>query len=413
MSQYPNIVLVLKDKQAMYKLFPLLFLFCCLQLPAQELYQWKNDRPRWATFENPAAKPGAGGMENNSAKGHAFEPIEAGASATLLNVQGAGMVQRIWLTVSNRSPEMLRALRIDMYWDGEESPAVSAPLGDFFSISHGRILPFENALFSSPEGRSFNCFIPMPFRKGARITVTNESDKRLDLFFYDVDFQLVDKLLDDALYFHCHWRRELKTALGKDFELLPDVAGRGRLLGVNMGLITAPEYGKSWWGEGEVKIYLDGDGKFPTIVGTGAEDYVGSGWGLGKFIQRTQGCPVADDSTGYWSLYRFHLQDALFFRQNLRATVQVLGGYMRDDVRTMAAAGAPLIPVTINVPAGCIKLLEGKHPALQDADFPNGWVNFYRSEDYCSTAYFYLDKASNKLPPLAPVGLRVAKMSKP
>lgn len=385
-------------------------LLCCLQATAQELYQHKKDKPRWATFENPKATPGAGGKENQGAKGHAFEPIEAGASATLLDIKGTGIVQRIWLTVSDRSPEMLRALRIDMYWDGESAPAVSAPLADFFSISHGRILPFENALFSSPEGRSFNCFIPMPFRKSARITVTNESGKRLDLFFYDVDFQLMEALPPDALYFHCHWRRELKTALGKDFDLLPAVTGRGRLLGVNMGLITAPEYGKSWWGEGEVKIYLDGDGRLPTIVGTGAEDYVGSGWGLGKFIQRTQGCPVADDSLGFWSVYRFHLEDALFFQQGLRATIQVLGGYMRDDVRTMVAAGTPLIPVTINVPAGCIKLLEGSHPPLESPDFPNGWVNFYRSEDYCATAYFYLDKPSNGLPALGPVDLRTSKM---
>lgn len=384
--------------------------FCCLQAPAQELYQWKKDRPRWATFENPQAAPGAGGKENQGAKGHAFEPIEAGASATLLDVKGAGMIQRIWLTVSDRSPEMLRALRIDMYWDGESKPAVSAPLGDFFSISHGRILPFENALFSSPEGRSFNCFIPMPFRKSARITVTNESNKRLDLFFYDVDFQLLEALPPDALYFHCHWRREQKTALGEDFDLLPNVTGRGRLLGVNMGVITAPEYGKSWWGEGEVKIFVDDDGRFATIVGTGSEDYVGSGWGLGKFIHRTQGCPVADDSLGIWSIYRFHLEDALFFQKGIRAAIQVMGGYMRDDVRKMVAAGTPLVPVTINVPAGCIKLLEGDHPPLESADFPNGWVNFYRSEDYCATAYFYLDRPSSGLPGLAPVALRVAKM---
>ncbi|MBK9014647.1 MAG: DUF2961 domain-containing protein [Saprospiraceae bacterium] len=391
----------------MDKLILLPFLFFSLNLHAQALYQHRPDQPRWATFENPKATPGAGGMENQSAKGHAFEPIEAGASATLLDVSGTGIVQRIWLTVNDRSPEMLRSLRLEMFWDGEAKPAVSVPLGDFFSISHGQTMPFENALFSSPEGRSFNCFIPMPFRKGARIVVTNDSAKRLDLFFYDVDFQLVESLPADALYFHCHWRRELKTTLGEDFELLPNVAGQGRLLGVNMGLITAPEYGKSWWGEGEVKIYLDGDGKYPTIVGTGAEDYVGSGWGLGKFINRTQGCPVANDSTRQWSLYRFHLDDALFFQKNMRATIQVLGGYMRDEVRKMVA---PFIPVTVNVQAGCIKLLEPGAPKLSDPNFPDGWVNFYRSEDYCATAYFYLDKPVSNLPGLPPLTIRVAGM---
>jgi len=388
-----------------YLLLPLLFFASFLN--AQNLYQFRSDQPRWATFENPKAARGAGGMENQSAKGHAFEPIEAGASATLLDVKGTGIVQRIWLTVNDRSPEMLRSIRLEMFWDGEVKPAVSVPLGDFFSISHGQTMPFENALFSSPEGRSFNCFIPMPFRKAAKIVVTNDSPKRLDLFFYDVDFQLVDALPDDALYFHCHWRRELQTTLGKDFELLPNVTGRGRLLGVNMGLITAPAYGKSWWGEGEVKIYLDGDGKYPTIVGTGAEDYVGSGWGLGKFINRTQGCPVANDSTRQWSIYRFHLDDALFFQQNMKATIQVLGGYMRDDVRRMTA---PLIPVTVNVQQGCIKLLEPGAPKLSDPKFPDGWVNFYRSEDYCATAYFYLDKPSNELPPLPPLEVRTAGM---
>ena len=305
----------------MTKVFLFIPLICCLHLPVQELFQWENDRPRWATFENPKAAPGAGGKENKTAKGHAFEPIEAGASTTLLDVKGAGIVQIIWLTVNDRSPEMLRALRLDMYWDGATKPAVSVPLGDFFSISHGRIMPFENTLFSSLEGRSFNCFIPMPFQKSARITVTNESEKRLDLFFYDVDFQLVDTLPKESLYFHCHWRRELITVLGKDFDLLPNVEGRGRLLGINFGLITAPEYGKSWWGEGEVKIYTNGDGEFPTIVGTGSEDYLGSGWGLGKFINRTQGCPVAEDCTGFGSLYRFHLEDAQFFQKNMRATI--------------------------------------------------------------------------------------------
>ncbi|MBI1228032.1 MAG: DUF2961 domain-containing protein [Bacteroidetes bacterium] len=386
------------------------FVLYSFQLPAQTLYQYRNDQPRWATFENPKAARGAGGMENQSAKGHAFEPIEAGASATLMEVQGAGIVQRIWITINDRSPEMLRSLRLEMFWDGEKKPAVSVPLGDFFSISHGQTMPFENALFSSPEGRSFNCFIPMPFRKGARIVVTNDSPKRLDLFFYDVDFQLVDKLPDDAMYFHCHWRRELKTTLGKDFELLPNVTGWGRFLGVNMGLITAPEYGKSWWGEGEVKIYLDGDGQFPTIVGTGSEDYVGSGWGLGKFINRTQGCPVANDSTRQWSLYRFHLEDALFFQKNFRATIQVLGGYMRDEVRKFIADKVPLTPVTVNVQQGCIKLLEPGAPKLSDPDFPDGWVNFYRTEDYCATAYFYLEKPTDELPPLPNLELRTAGM---
>jgi hypothetical protein len=367
----------------------------------------RPDSTRWATFENPKTLRGAGGMENKTAKGHAFEPILAGATTTLLDTKGCGVVQRIWLTVDDRSPQMLRSLRLEMYWDGAAKPAVSVPLGDFFSIAHGATMPFENAFFASPEGRSFICTIPMPFRKGARITVTNDSGKKLNKFFYDVDFQLVPSLPADALYFHCHWRRETQTVLGQDFNLLPEVKGRGRLLGVNVGLITAPEYGRSWWGEGEVKIYLDGDGQFPTIVGTGAEDYVGSGWGLGRFLQRNQGCPVAQDTAGgKWAFYRFHVDDPVFFQQKIRATIQLMGGYMRDDVRKMIRAGAALTPVSINTDDATIKLFEGKHPDIFADDFINGWVNFYRREDYCATAYFYLDQPSNGLPPLPAVAVR-------
>jgi hypothetical protein len=390
----------------------ILSLFLCLSflsLSAQQLYKMKDDQTRWTSFENQKAEVGQGGAENKTAKGHAFEILEAGASVTLLDVKGAGVVQRIWLTFIDRSPEMMRSLRLEMFWDNEKTPAVSVPIGDFFSISHGQTMPFENALFSNPEGRSFNCFIPMPFRTGARIIITNDSPKRLDLLFYDVDFQSVKSIPEDALYFHCHWRRELKTKLGNDFDLLPLVEGNGRFLGVNMGVITAPEYGKSWWGEGEVKIYLDGDEKLPTIVGTGTEDYIGSGWGLGKFLNRTQGCTIANDSTGLWSIYRFHIDDALYFHKKIRATIQVLGGYMLDDVRNMEKAGVKIVPVTVNQrDKGCIKLLEGNFPPLQDESFPKGWVNFYRSEDYCATSYFYLDSPSDKLPSIQPIEIRVA-----
>ncbi|AEE48293.1 glycoside hydrolase family 172 protein [Haliscomenobacter hydrossis] len=385
-------------------------LFSCSLLAQDPLYRMSTDKPRWATFENPKAATGVGGMENKTAKGHAYEPIKAGEVKTLLSVTGMGIVQRIWLTFNDRSSAMMRALRIDMYWDGATQPAVSAPIGDFFGISHGQIMPFENALFSSPEGRSFNCRIPMPFRKGARITVTNESDKELGLFFYDVDFQRVTALPPDALYFHAHWRREHKTELAKDFNMLPEVTGKGRFLGVNVGLITAAEYGKSWWGEGEVKIYLDGDGQFPTIVGTGAEDYIGSGWGLGKFIQWYQGCPIANDSTRQWSFYRFHIPDPIYFQQKLRATIQVLGGHSRDDVRRMLKEGTALIPVSLSHDKGFVRLFEGNPPALDAADFPDGWVNFYRQEDYCATAYFYLDKPVNGLPALAAVQVRTKGM---
>jgi len=260
--------------------FTLTWAACNLQ--AQELYQLEKGRsPRWASFENPTATKGAAAQSNQSAKGHAFDSLKAGESVVLLDYTGSGIIRRIWLTISDRSPEMLRSLTLRMFWDGATNPAVLVPLGDFFSVSHGQMCALESALFSNPEGRSFNCFIPMPFRRSARVVLSNESTKALSHLFYDIDFEAVHKLPKDALYFHGYWNRQLNTKLGVDFEILPSVKGRGRFLGVNLGVIANPAYENSWWGEGEVKMYLDGDEAHPTLAGTGTEDYVGTAWGLG------------------------------------------------------------------------------------------------------------------------------------
>jgi hypothetical protein len=195
---------------------------------------------RWASSENFEGEKGKGGQVNAGRKGSAAFPFKAGEKRTLAKAEGtSGMVRRIWVTINDRSPEMLRGIRIDMYWDGADKPAVSAPLGDFFSQSLGRMAnPFQSALFSSPEGRSFNCYVPMPFRKGMRIEVTNESGKDLAMFFYDVDYTIGDRIGDNALYLHAHWRRENPTTLQRDFEILPEIKGRGRYLGCVLGAIA-------------------------------------------------------------------------------------------------------------------------------------------------------------------------------
>src|SRR5690349_6688598 len=217
-----------------------------------------------------------------------------------MNYSGAGTIRRIWITVSRRTQATLRAIRLEMYWDGVSTPAVSAPLGDFFGVGLGRKTPFENALFSDPEGRSFTSYIPMPFRKGARVLLINESKSSIHLF-YDIDFLQVKEQKPGVLYFHTYWSRKSVSKLGEDFEILPYVKGKGRYLGMNMGIITDPSYQNSWWGEGEVKIFLDGDEELPTLNGTGTEDYIGTGWGQGKFAHLYQGCLVADTLTREWA----------------------------------------------------------------------------------------------------------------
>lgn len=379
---------------------------------AQDLFRFPSDGAEsvWVSFENPQGKKGAGGHENRGAKGHPAEEMAPGESKVLLDLQGTGIIQRIWLTVSERDPVTLRSLRLDMTWDGAARPAVSVPLGDFFGIALGRRVPFENAFFSDPEGRSFNCAIPMPFRTGARVTLTNETNKPVTLF-YDINLTRLPELGTDALYFHAFWNHNGGTALGEDFEILPAVRGRGRFLGCNLGVVTDPAYGSSWFGEGEVKIFLDGDTALPTLVGTGTEDYIGTAWGQGAYVHRYQGCPIADEKNRQWAFYRLHVPDPVYFRSGCRVTIQQIGGDWRDKVRGYAAAGAKLAPITVATSAGLQKLLELPEPPdlqdLQDAAFPDGWTNFYRIDTTSATAYFYLEAPSSDLPPLAPLDARL------
>jgi hypothetical protein len=379
--------------------------FCNIEFGyAQEIYKMPdNAKTRWSSFENPTAAEGTGGKENDKAKGHAFDNIKAGESKILLSVNGSGIIKRMWLTLNDRTPQMLRSLKIEMFWDNSEKPAVSAPLGDFFGVGLGRKTAFENELFADPEGRSFICYIPMPFKTAAKIVITNESNKDLKYLFYDIDFLLTDKWDPESLYFHCCWNRKRKTELGKDFEILPKVLGVGRFLGTNIGVKADSIYEYSWWGEGEVKIYLDGDTEYPTLVGTGTEDYIGTGWGQGKFYNRYSGCLIADTAKKEWAFYRYHIPDPVYFSKDCRVAIQQIGGDSKEKVIKLIEKGVPLIPVSIDAKP-FMKILEILPvPDLKDKNLPSGWTNFYRQDDWSATAYFYLNTPANNLPKLLPV----------
>jgi Protein of unknown function (DUF2961) len=391
-----------------HALLIMLFCFSFLRASTQDWFKMPaGTETRWSSFENPTAAKGKGGSENRNAKGHPSEMFAPGESKTLLNVSGAGIIQRMWMTISDRSPQTLRGIKIEIFWDGASAPAVSAPLGDFFGLAHGRKIAFQNALFSDPEGRSFTSYIPMPYKKGARIVLVNEGNVTVNLF-YDVNFQQVKSHGSDVLYFHAYWNRIEKTELAKDFVILPNIKGKGRFLGTNMGIITDPLYEKSWWGEGEVKIYTDSDSDLPTLNGTGTEDYIGTGWGQGLFTHQYQGCLVADESTRQWAFYRYHIPDPVYFNNNCKVTIQIMGGEMTDNVRRYANNGAPLIPVTVAAEKEFVKLMDQKPvPQLNDDSFPKGWTNFYRSDDVSATAYFYLDAPVNGLPVIQPASVRM------
>ncbi|HEY6979045.1 MAG TPA: glycoside hydrolase family 172 protein [Chitinophagaceae bacterium] len=387
------------------KIFFLIYLLLVMTFTqAQELYQMpSNTQSRVSSFENMNGLKGEGGKTNKTAKGNAFEFVKAGETKTLLDIKSAGSIQRMWCTVNDRSVEMLRSLRLQMFWDGSSKPAVDVPLGDFFGVGLGKTVAYQSALFSNPEGRSFNFYIPMPFKKAAKVVLINESKKDIFLF-YDIDFVQWQQPPENMLYFHAYWHREITAPLEKDFELLPLVKGRGRYLGVNVGVNTDSAYPNTWYGEGEVKMFIDGDSKYPTINGTGAEDYIGTGWGEGSFTHMYQGCTIADEKNRQYAFYRFHIPDQIFFYTDFKATIQRIGGGDYAVVNELQKKGVLLKPVSASTDTGFVRLFDLQHtPSLQDENFPKGWVNFYRVDDYSATAYFYLDKPASELPVLAPV----------
>lgn len=395
---------------------------------AQELYTAPDPdvNTRWISPENPTGEKGKGGLTNKGAKGNAFYIIQPGETKTLMDVKGAGIVQRMWMSGTiAKNAEQRRAVVINMYWDGAEKPAVSAPIGDFFGIGLGMMAKFDNELFSSPEGRSFNFTIPMPYRKAAKIEVVNEASSQV-LFWYDINYLEMVRVPDDAMYFHTYWSRDVKTELGKDFEILPELNGTGRFLGTNVGVIGDKGYLGSWFGEGEVRVFLDGDQDHPTLQGTGTEDYIGTGWGQGVYHAQRFGSLISSKEHDLYAFYRFHTADAVFFHEDIRVTIQQMGNSNRTNMRQMVKDGMEIIPVwnlethgqdVINgkgKPMEHIRFLDMQNPPdLMSDDFPpSGSTNYYRRDDVSATAYFYLDQPESNLPPIAPVKLRLKDMKK-
>lgn len=394
---------------------------------AQELYKAPapSTHTRWASPENPGAAKSKAGMSNKGAKGSAFFTLKAGEKLVLLDVKGSGIIHRMWLSGTiPRSEEQRRLIRIDMYWDGETKPAVSAPIGDFFGNGLGLSVPFQNALFSNPEARSYNFTIPMPYRSGARIVLTNESSSHA-LVWYDINFT-EEKVPADALYFHAFWNRSVKTTLGQDYIILPEIKGKGRYIGTNVGVIGDPAYRNTWFGEGEVKIFLDGDTNIPTLSGTGTEDYIGSGWGQGEYYNAYQGSLVSDNANDLYTFYRYHLPDPVYFHTACKVTLQQIGNTSVQHLRELQKSGAAVIPVQVfmkgdnedifhlkgKAPEQWLLLDRKELPPIQDTvyDTRSFGANFFRSDDVSATAYFYLDKPSSILPALPNAGLRIKDM---
>lgn len=321
--------------------------------------------------ENPTGEKGKGGMSASvlgpSRKGSpCLKDIAPGETVTLASISGSGMITHIWITVDNKTSDserfVLRDLVLRMYWDNETTPSVEVPLGDFFCCGFGEDYLVDSALVTVVPARGLNAYFSMPFRKHAKITLENQHANPIPAFFYQVDYLLGMSHTDDILYFHAQWRREKITQLKKDYTIIDGIKGAGTYLGTFLALSTLERY---WWGEGELKFYIDGDADYPTICGTGMEDYFGGSWSFasqvdGQTVEHTYttqylGYPFYsksdtaihnpyhnDDCPPMRAFYRWHLPDPIFFQRDLRVTVQQIGvGFgglfeRQDDLSSVA-----------------------------------------------------------------------------
>ncbi|OGO50577.1 MAG: hypothetical protein A2148_04840 [Chloroflexi bacterium RBG_16_68_14] len=320
-----------------------------------------------------------------------FWLLQPGETRTLAQIEGPGCVRHIWVTLASRESAYPRRSVLRMYWDGAPTPCVEVPTGDFFGIGHGIVKEFWSLpLTMSPQdGRGFNCFFPMPFATGARIDITNEGERRLVVYFY-IDYEEYDRPLEDVGYFHAQWRRQNPTdgwgddtrrfakdqayreevwstpnLTGEGNYVILEARGRGHYVGCNLNIDCFQRLKNDWYGEGDDMIFIDGD-TAPTLHGTGTEDYFNTAWGpRQEFCAPYHGLPLTQGTEkwpyrGKHSMYRFHIEDPVHFRESIRVTIE------------------------------------------------HGHANNL-SNDYSSTAYWYQTEPHVEPPPLPPVGERLPR----
>jgi hypothetical protein len=304
-------------------------------------------------------------------------PLKAGSTATLAHIKGAGSIRHIWFTINSPSPFHLRELVLRMYWDGETDPSVEVPIGDFFGTGFeyaeesGQKYQSWWSLPITVQDRAMNCYFHMPYGTGARITLTNDGTQDVSSLYFHVDYQEFRdaQVVSNQGRFHAQWRHELTRAVpesesggknvdGKNNYVFMEAKGNGQYVGTILnvfGLSTG------WWGEGDDMFFVDGESGHATINGTGMEDYFNNAWAFQKefnypFIGYSQ--QGNRDWTGSHTMYRFHIEDPIYFQKSLRATIE--------------------------------------HGHADD-----------RADDYTSVAFWYQTEPHQKLSPLPPVNERM------
>jgi len=274
--------------------------------------------------------------------------LEPRTITQLADIEGPGIVQHIWITVG---PEAYRDAVIRFYWDSEQAPSVETPLGDLFCNGHGLRYNVNSLPVAVNPSGGFNCYWPMPFRQRARITIDNQRQEPIPGFFYQISYART-KVPVRATRFHAQWRRSVATQQHPEHVILDGVRGQGHYVGT---FLAWTQLSNGWWGEGEVKFYLDGDTDRPTICGTGTEDYFGGAWCFGGGEDPAAAEPYSTPFLGYplcriepgevprHALYRWHVLDPIRFRRDLKVTIQALGWWpdgtfqpLTDDIASVA-----------------------------------------------------------------------------
>jgi len=246
--------------------------------------------------------------------------IEPGKTAVLAEIEGPGAIHHIWTTIA-AEPFYGRKIVLRIYWDGERSPSVEAPIGDFFGVGHGLNRNFTSLpITCSSEGRARNCYWYMPFRRSCRITAENEGTRAVDAFYYYIDYRELPGLPADATYFHAQYRQEFPPDERRDYLLL-EAEGAGHYVGCNMSVL---QRAMGWWGEGDDRIKVDGEPK-PSLHGTGSEDYFSDAWGMRQSQSPFYGCPLQEEDFQAGSkatVYRFHVPDPIPFTKSIQVTIE-------------------------------------------------------------------------------------------
>lgn len=326
------------------------------------LFQVTNAKTRSISPENLTGEPGKGGMcplEKGTArmaardlgtgwKVNPYIDIAPKTTVEIANIKGSGTINHIWLTPTNRWRNSI----LRFYWDGQEQPSVECPIGDFFCMGWNEYAQISSLAVCVNPGSAFNCYWQMPFRTECRITVENISEDVTRLF-YQIDYT-EEEHPEEIAYFHAQFRRVNPLPYKEVYTIVDGIRGKGQYVGTYMAWGVN---NNRWWGEGEIKFYMDGDTDYPTICGTGTEDYFCGSYDFEDPVRHDRYLPFTTPYTGLqvvlpdtlyrsqfrFGLYRWHITDPIRFSENLRVTIQALGWRegkrylpLQDDIASVA-----------------------------------------------------------------------------